>query len=91
MCWNAIGLHSVISKIAPFHDTVSAVFFSVLDVLNASDGVAWRMTLWSLSQSQNQRVWENKSADTSTIISVGNKFFMEMDWSPWTQQPSYDS
>lgn len=66
-----VGLLSVLA------DNFSAVFFSVFASLNASDGVAWCMSLWSLWKSRNERVWENKNAKAATIIWVGNKLFIE--------------
>lgn len=44
------------------HDAAEfcAVFFYVLTALQGADREAWCMTLWSLWQSRNDRIWENK-------------------------------
>lgn len=59
------------------HGDFSVVFFSVLAVLNEHEKTASCMTLWSIWQSRNDRVWENKNMDAMSIVWTGNKLFSE--------------
>lgn len=52
-------------------------FFWVLTALSDSDCNAWCMTLWSLWQSKNKCVWENKHVDANAIIWDGRKLLLE--------------
>lgn len=76
-CWRSLGLQDYISDAAAVLDDFSSIFFQILATVTASEKIAWCMVLWSLWESKNDHVWENKHSDTSTIVWVGSKFFSE--------------
>lgn len=69
-CWDNLGIFPLLNYIATSHASFGAVFFAALNALTGNNYEAWCMTLWSLWQSRNTHIWENKHEDCLSKESV---------------------
>lgn len=60
VCWENLGLFSLIVDIVTIHHTFGDVFYASINSFTGNNWEVWCMTLWSLWQSRNARIWENK-------------------------------
>lgn len=69
-CWTSLSIFQVLSDFASTRANFGAVFFAICRALRERE--AWCMTLWSLWQSCNDRIWENKVVDVTSMVWVGH-------------------
>ncbi|CAJ2637113.1 unnamed protein product [Trifolium pratense] len=76
--WQKLGWRDVIQQHLQANNHIAEIIFSLLQVFNSEHSTLFMVTLWSIWQQRNNRVWRNKIEPTHVVCDRTTNLLL--DW-----------